>query len=118
MDNIDFSKVGMKLKQLRTESGYTQEKVSQDLGCTIAFISNIENNRAKLNLRVLLYYASLCNVSIDSLLSAGQSNSPTAKATENFRELQRIFQTFSLEEQEKIIKTLKIWASDNPEKKA
>ena len=54
MSELDFAKVGLKMKQLRVEQGYTQEMVAEDLKCTVAFVSNLENNRAKLNLRVLL----------------------------------------------------------------
>ena len=55
MNEVDFSKVGLKMKQLRSERGITQEQVAKDLNCTVPFVSNVENNRAKLNLRVLLY---------------------------------------------------------------
>ena len=54
MNEVDFSKVGLKMKQLRSERGITQEQVAKDLNCTVPFVSNVENNRAKLNLRVLL----------------------------------------------------------------
>ena len=57
MNEVDFSKVGLKMKQLRSERGITQEQVAKDLNCTVPFVSNVENNRAKLNLRVLLYYS-------------------------------------------------------------
>ena len=53
MNEVDFSKVGLKMKQLRSERGITQEQVAKDLNCTVPFVSNVENNRAKLNLRVL-----------------------------------------------------------------
>ena len=45
MKNYNFDKIGEELKRLRTERSYTQEQVAEDLGCTISFISNIENNR-------------------------------------------------------------------------
>ena len=72
LDQYNFEKIGMELKRLRTEHSYTQEQIAGDLGCTVSFVSNIENNRAKLNLRVLMYYARLCNVTVDSILNAGQ----------------------------------------------
>ena len=72
MNEVDFSKVGLKMKQLRSERGITQEQVAKDLNCTVPFVSNVENNRAKLNLRVLLYYSKLCNVSVDTILDAGR----------------------------------------------
>ena len=57
MDELDYKKVGKKMKELRSSLGITQERVAKDLGCTIAFVSNVENNRVKINLRVLYYYS-------------------------------------------------------------
>ena len=68
MNEVDFSKVGLKMKQLRSERGITQEQVAKDLNCTVPFVSNVKNNRAELNLRVLLYYSKLCNyLSVDTI---------------------------------------------------
>ena len=72
MEQYDFKKIGLELRRLRTEHACTQEQIADELGCTVAFISNVENNRAKLNLRVLTYYAKLFHVSVDSILNAGQ----------------------------------------------
>ena len=66
MIEIDYLKVGQHLKKLRSELGITQDQVAKDLGCTVAFVSNVEHNRAKMNLRVITYYAELCSVSVDS----------------------------------------------------
>lgn len=108
MGTLDMSKVGLEMKRLRVEHSYTQEQVADDLGCTVAFVSNIENNRAKLNLRVLLYYASLCNVTVDSILNAGRP-ADTARSASDTRdsELLYTFHQFGEEEQDKIIKILK-----------
>lgn len=111
MNELDFSKIGLRMKQLRMEQGITQEKVAEDLGCTISFISNAENNRTKLNLRLLLYYSALCHVSVDSLLDAGRPSALLNNEDQQLNEeLLHIFQTFSPEERRKIIKVLKIWA--------
>ena len=39
MNEVDFSKVGLKMKQLRSERGITQEQVAKDLNCTVPFVS-------------------------------------------------------------------------------
>ena len=72
MEEYDFKKIGLELRRLRTEHACTQEHIADELGCTVAFISNVENNRTKVNLRVLTYYAKLFHVSVDSILNAGQ----------------------------------------------
>lgn len=113
MNELDFSKIGLKMKQLRIEQGITQEKVADDLGCTISFVSNVENNRTKLNLRLLLYYSSLCHVSVDSLLNAGR-NTPEKSGDDRLleEEVLQIFQTFSPDERRKIIKMMQIWQKE------
>lgn len=113
MQDIDFSLVGARMKQLRNKQGITQEQVAKDLGCTVGFVSNVENDRAKLNLKVLSYYSKMCNVSIDTLLSSGTDpDSSDQKAAILDEEIIRIFRTFTYEEREKIIKMLQLWQSD------
>ena len=68
MYQIDYTNVGKRMKTLRKQAVYTQEQIADALDVTVAFISNIENDRVKMNLRVLSYYAKLLNVSIDYLL--------------------------------------------------
>ena len=105
MNEVDFSKVGLKMKQLRSERGITQEQVAKDLNCTVPFVSNVENNRAKLNLRVLLYYSKLCNVSVDTILDAGRDIPPLDEKEHQLN----VFRGFSVTAKEKIIKMLRIW---------
>ena len=108
MNEVDFSKVGLKMKQLRSERGITQEQVAKDLNCTVPFVSNVENNRAKLNLRVLLYYSKLCNVSVDTI--AGRDLPPLDEKERQLNdEVLNVFRGFSVAEKEKIIKMLRIW---------
>ena len=109
MNEVDFSKVGLKMKQLRSERGITQEQVAKDLNCTVPFVSNVENNRAKLNLRVLLYYSKLCNVSVDTILDAGRDLPPLDEKERQLNdEVLNVFRGFSVTEKEKIIKMLRI----------
>ena len=109
MNEVDFSKVGLKMKQLRSERGITQEQ-AKDLNCTVPFVSNVENNRAKLNLRVLLYYSKLCNVSVDTILDAGRDLPPLDEKERQLNdEVLNVFRGFSVAEKEKIIKMLRIW---------
>ena len=108
LDQYNFEKIGMELKRLRTEHSYTQEQIAGDLGCTVSFVSNIENNRAKLNLRVLMYYARLCNVTIDSILNAGQDEDRQQDISETRdAEALNILHQLPPDRQEQIIRVLK-----------
>lgn len=107
MEHYDFDKIGNELKRIRTEHSYTQEQVAEDLGCTISFVSNIENNRAKLNLRVLTYYSKLFHVSIDSILNAGDKEKDLQNISNTLdTEALNILHRFSTDNQEKIIEIL------------
>ena len=44
IEKIDFEKVGKRMKKLRKEQRISQDQVAKDLGATISFVSNIENN--------------------------------------------------------------------------
>lgn len=97
------------MKQIRTELGITQEEVAKDLECTVAFVSNVENNHTKLNLRVLQYYSALCHIPIDSLLAAGKASENDNGPDPVYQELTEFLKTFSPAEQKKLLKILKIW---------
>ena len=56
MEELDFYKIGKEMKRLRREHSFTQEQVASELGCTVAFISNIENKRNKIYLIVVFLY--------------------------------------------------------------
>lgn len=107
-DFYDYSAIGKELKRLRTDHAYTQEQMAELMSCTPAFISNVENNRTKLNLRVLTYYAKLFHTSVDSILNAGQkkAESQSASAILDAKALEILHQ-FPPTEQEQIIKVLK-----------
>ena len=57
LDQYNFEKIGMELKRLRTEHSYTQEQIAGDLGCTVSFVSNIENISGAKQNRVLVLAA-------------------------------------------------------------
>ena len=110
MNEVDFLFFVLKMKQLTSERGITQEQVAKDLNCTVPFVSNVEDNRAKLNLRVLLYYSKLCNVSVDTILDAGRDLPPLDEKERQLNdEVLNVFRGFSVAEKEKIIKMLRIW---------
>ena len=109
IEKVDFNKVGKRMKQLRNEQGITQEKVAKDLGSTIAFVSNIENNRTKINLRVLMYYSKLYHISIDSLLNAGIPELiPADDDAVVEQEISRVLKYYNKDEKIKILNMLKI----------
>lgn len=56
------------MKSLRLQAALTQNQVAESLGVTPGYISNVENNRTVMSLRILTYYARLVGCSLDSLV--------------------------------------------------
>ena len=111
MYQIDYTNVGKRMKTLRKQAGYTQEQIADALDVTVAFISNIENDRVKMNLRVLSYYAKLLNVSIDYLLRP-ESDENGEKDNVLNKEILRLLEKFSTDDKEKFVKVLRILSKE------
>ena len=62
--------LGSRVKKLRQEMNLTQAEVADALHVTPGYISNVENNRTAMSLRILIYYAKLMNTTLDSLVGS------------------------------------------------
>lgn len=101
---IDYAKLGLKIKDMRISKGFTQESLAEMIGCNTSHISNIENNHTKVSLNVLLSIANSLHTSIDYLLSNQYDNSSLALDNEILRAIQNIDNT----KKEKLIKMIEI----------
>ncbi|MFR6582726.1 MAG: helix-turn-helix domain-containing protein [Ruminococcus sp.] len=63
MNQIDYENLGSRMKELRIKMKLTQAEVAKALNVTPGYISNVENNRTAMSLRILIYYARLLNIS-------------------------------------------------------
>ena len=68
MNQIDYENLGSRMKELRIQMHLTQAEVARALNVTPGYISNVENNRTAMSLRILIYYAKLLDLSLDSLI--------------------------------------------------
>lgn len=111
MEDINFEKVTQCMKQIRKERHITQEQIAKALNCTVAFVSNVENNRAKLNLRMLSQYSEICNVPMERFLIAGAPEYHASDAEEVIldQKLIDLFHTQSIENRRKIVQCLEVW---------
>lgn len=67
-EQLSDGSYGSKIKELRVRNGLTQSYVAEALGVTPGYISNVENNRTAMSLRVLIFYAKLTGLSLDELV--------------------------------------------------
>lgn len=104
----EFDNLGAQIKELRIQMKLTQAEVAEALNVTPGYISNVENNRTAMSLRILMYYAKLMNMSLDSLIGRVE---PEYRQTALDNELLELVSKLSEQDKTKLIKTLKIWRS-------
>lgn len=98
--------LGTKVKELRIQMKLTQAEVAEALNVTPGYISNVENNRTAMSLRMLTYYAKLMNITLDSLVGCVETE---YKQVAINNELAGLIERLSDDDKAKLIKTLKIW---------
>ena len=96
----------MVVKSLRQKMGLTQNQVAESLGVTPGYISNVENNRTAMSLRILTYYARLIGCSLDALV--GELDSEYSETALD-RKLYQTILKLDIDTKEKLLKTLEIW---------
>ncbi|WP_302625755.1 helix-turn-helix domain-containing protein [uncultured Eubacterium sp.] len=104
---MDYESLGAKIKELRISMDLTQAQVAEALNVTPGYISNVENNRTAMSLRILIYYAQLMNITLDSLVGRVE---PEYATTALDNELMELIGKMGDEDKLKLIKTIKIWA--------
>lgn len=97
---------GTLVKNLRIQNHLTQNQVAEALGVTPGYISNVENNRTAMSLRMLTYYARLVGCSLDSLVGELE---PEYSETALDRKLYQTILELDMETKEKLLKTIELW---------
>ena len=94
---------GTHIKHIRQKMGLTQNQVAEALGVTPGYISNVENNRTAMSLRILTYYAKLCGCSLVGTLD------PEYSETALDRKLYNAIMQLDVDTKEKLLKTIELW---------
>ncbi|MCR4792661.1 MAG: helix-turn-helix domain-containing protein [Lachnospiraceae bacterium] len=97
---------GEMIKSYRINLGLTQGEVAEELDVTPGYISNVENGRTAMSLRILMYYAKLMGVTLDELVG---NLEPKYKASSMDNSLLKEISKLDEASKEKLLKTLKIW---------
>ena len=106
MSNQFEENYGARIKELRIKMGLTQNQVAMELNVTPGYISNVENNRTAMSLRILIYYAKLVVISLDALV--GQLE-PEYTATALDNDLMKKISKLEDSKKVKLLKTIEIW---------
>ena len=106
MRDEEFDNLGSQIKELRIKMKLTQAEVANALNVTPGYISNVENNRTAMSLRILMYYARLMNISLDSLIGRVE---PEYKTTALDNELLQLISGMDNKSKSKLIQTIRLW---------
>ena len=68
MKELDFSQIGQRIKEVRVERQLTQETLAEMTDVNISHISNIETNKVKVSLTLLVNICNALDTTVDELL--------------------------------------------------
>ena len=100
---------GEQIKSYRINLGLTQSQVASELEVTPGYISNVENGRTAMSLRILIYYAKLMGVTLDALVGDLE---PDYKTNALDNSLLSAIHNLSDTEKEKLLKTIQLWKNN------
>ena len=101
---LNYSIIGMRLKQARIKAGLTQQELAEQTNLSVAFISRIERGSSHINLKRLTQICEILGVSEGSILNGVSSNSNNYLTSE-FNE---ILNSVSSDKQKLIYKIAKV----------
>ena len=88
MKELDFARIGKKIKELRIERRLTQEYVANMADVNTSHISNIENNRVKISLSTLVHVCNALSTTVDYILADEYVSPSSVLEQEILHELQ------------------------------
>ena len=104
MNSIDFSFIGKRIREIRIEKHFTQEYLAEYTNVNVSHISNIENNKVKISLTLLIKICNALDVSVDYILQ-NEYNDTTSGIK---KELLHVFDNMSTEKQNTLLQIAKI----------
>lgn len=103
MKELDFAKIGKKIKETRISRHLTQEYVANATDVNTSHISNIENNRVKVSLSTLVQICNALDTTVDYILADEYNHPSTVIEQEILREVH----SCTAETQEQILKIIR-----------
>lgn len=103
MQDIDFAYIGKRIKEERIKKRLTQEYLADFANVNVSHISNIENNKVKISLTLLIKICNALGVSIDYLLQNEYSTPTSGIETE----LMRVLRDMPIDKQETLLRIAK-----------
>lgn len=104
MKELDFKLIGQRIKEIRSEKNLTQEYLAQKTDVNVSHISNIETNKVKVSLTLLVGICNALDITIDYLLE-NEYYTPTSVIE---KELVNSIKNMDKDKQEILLKIAKV----------
>lgn len=104
MKELDFSRIGQRIKEVRTDKKLTQEYIAETTGVNVSHISNIENAKVKVSLTLLVAICNALEVTIDYILEK-EYHTPT---TVTEKELINAVKNLEEDKKEQLLRIAKV----------
>lgn len=104
MEKLDFMFIGQRIKEVRNEKKLTQDWLAEKTGVNVSHISNIETNKVKVSLTLLVHICNALNVTIDFILGK-EYHHPTS-VTE--KELLNVVKDMDATKKEQLLRIAKV----------
>lgn len=104
MRELDFEFIGKRIRTIRLQKNLTQEYIAETVGVNVSHISNIELNKVKVSLTLLVQICNALDTSIDYILENEYCTSFSVLETE----LLNTFNNLSSEKKEILLKIAKV----------
>lgn len=105
MKEVDFAFIGQRIKEVRNEKHLTQEYLANVTGVNVSHISNIETNKVKISLTLLINICNALNVTMDYMLE-NEYHTPTSTTEKELFNTIKDMDTSKLETLLRIAKVL------------
>lgn len=76
---LNFAEIGQRIRTLRKQRGYTQEKLAEAADLSVPYLSHIERGKKGVSLVAIIRIAAALDVSLEYLLFGRQSTDTAAK---------------------------------------
>ena len=104
MKELDFDFIGQRIKEVRNDKHLTQEYLANATGVNVSHISNIETNKVKVSLTLLVQICNALDVTMDYLLE-NEHHRPTSIRE---KELLNTIKDMKKEKQETLLRIAKV----------
>ncbi len=103
---VDYTIIGERIKNARKEKNMTQEKLAEQIGVSIAFLSRIERGNSQVNIKRLSQICKILDLTEGEILN-GSSNESNSYLNDEFAKL---LSNCSSEQQKLIYEVAKVIA--------